>query len=191
MTSAPTLPSRPHRALFLDRDGTLIVHRPYLFRPDEVELLPGVRDALCAARQAGYLLFLFTNQSGVGRGLFAMKDVHAVHRRMLELLDLGTDLFADTCIAPEKPGDASLYRKPSPRFIEECIARFQLDRTQTWMIGDSVSDWKAGANARIRSAAIRSDLTTPESESLRAQLGIRLHDSLSDFVAGLPIAEAW
>ena len=89
------------RAIFLDRDGTLIENRHYLSSPEGVALLPGVCEALARVREAGAKLFLFTNQSGVGRGYFTLADVEAVNRRMIEVLGLGDDLFAGICIAPE------------------------------------------------------------------------------------------
>jgi len=147
------------RALFLDRDGTLIVHIPYLHTADGVELLPGVRDALALARSGGFALYLFTNQSGVGRGMFTLADVHAVNRRMIELLGLGDDIFAGICIAPEAPHAPALYRKPSPRYILETCNAERLDPRACWMIGDSPSDWEAGLAAGINSSAVRCDET--------------------------------
>ena len=74
--------------IFLDRDGTLISHVDYLHDPEEVLPLQGIAETLRALREAGYLLFLFTNQSGVGRGFFQMEAVHACNSRMLELMKL-------------------------------------------------------------------------------------------------------
>jgi D-glycero-D-manno-heptose 1,7-bisphosphate phosphatase len=133
---------RHHPALFLDRDGTIILHKPYLHRPEEVELVPAAAAALKLARQAGWKLFLFTNQSGVGRGLFQMDDVESVHCRMLELLGFSADLFTGICIAPEAPHQPILYRKPSPRFIFEVMHEHELSPDACWMVGDSPSDWK-------------------------------------------------
>jgi D-glycero-D-manno-heptose 1,7-bisphosphate phosphatase len=177
-THVPPSPSQPQPGLFLDRDGTIIVHRPYLFKPDEVELLPGAREALIRARDAGFLIFLFTNQSGVGRGYFSMDDVHAVHARVVELLGLGSSVFADICIAPERPDQPSAYRKPSPRFIEECVARWSLDPRRCWMIGDSPSDWEAGLNARISALAVPSDQAAAEHEAARQRWHVPLFPSL-------------
>lgn len=150
------------KALFLDRDGTLIRHIPYLHKSEEVELLPGTREGLRLARDAGYLLFLFTNQSGVGRGYFSLDDVRKVNTRMLELLGLGSDLFTEICIAPEHPDASAVYRKPSPRFILEMIARHHLQPSACWMIGDAPSDWAAGRAAGISSVQIRQAEAEPE-----------------------------
>jgi D-glycero-D-manno-heptose 1,7-bisphosphate phosphatase len=169
-----------HAALFLDRDGTLIVHKPHMHRPAEVELLPGVSAALAALRSAGFDLFLLTNQSGIGRGWFTLADVEAVHARMLELLGLGPTLFEEICVAPEAPGHPSRYRKPSPRFIQEQIALRHYQPAACWMIGDNPSDWKAGLAAGIKAVAVRSDLTTTESEAERITLRVPLFSGLAD-----------
>ena len=71
-----------NRAVFLDRDGTLIQEREYLSSPDQVAVFPGVGQALRALRQAGFRLFIVSNQSGVGRGLFTLEDVACVHARL-------------------------------------------------------------------------------------------------------------
>ena len=96
---------KPPAALILDRDGTLIEHVPYLWDPDKVRLLPGVADALSHAREKGARLFLHSNQSGVGRGLFDISAVHACNERMIELLGTGPATFDRICIAPERPDD--------------------------------------------------------------------------------------
>ncbi len=77
-----------NRALFLDRDGTLIVDKVYLADPAGVELIPGAAEGLRRARSLGFKLFLFTNQSGIGRGLHTMEDTQRVNARMEELLGL-------------------------------------------------------------------------------------------------------
>lgn len=144
-----------HKAVFLDRDGTLIVNRHYLADPAGVELLPGVRDALHRLLADGYMLFLFTNQSGVGRGMFDLETVHRCNERMLEMLALPAPGFTEICIAPETPEMPAVYRKPSPRFILEMVARHSLDPAQTWMVGDGPADVQAGINAGVRAALLR------------------------------------
>lgn len=115
--------------------------------------MPGVRDTLEWAVGAGYLLFLFTNQSGVGRGYFTLERVAACNARMVELL--GSRIaFAGTCVAPEAPDDPPIYRKPSPRFILETIAGKRLDASRCWMVGDAESDVQAGMNAGVGSVLV-------------------------------------
>lgn len=137
------------KALFLDRDGTLIVDKHYLHDPAGVELLPGVVEGLRRARDLGYKLFLFSNQSGIGRGYYTMDDALRVNARMEEMLGLGRPLFAGECLAPETPEQPMVYRKPSPRFILEMIEEHELDPAQCTMVGDRETDVEAGLNAKI------------------------------------------
>ena len=161
-TTAPAL----NKALFLDRDGTIIYDKNYLSDPAGVELIPGARDALARALRLGYRLYLITNQSGIGRGYHTLDDAHRCNARMEQLLALAqpvsapasasapAPLFAGICIAPEAPEQPSLYRKPSPRYIHEMIARDHLDPAQSWMVGDREADIDTGLAANIRSAAL-------------------------------------
>lgn len=142
------------RGLFLDRDGTLIYDRHYLSDPAGVEVIPGVPEALRLALDAGFRLYLFSNQSGVGRGYFTLRDVEAVNARMLEEIGLGPALFSGVCLATERPDEPAVYRKPSPRFILETIERDGLDRSRCWMVGDSPADFLAGRAAGVRDALV-------------------------------------
>jgi D-glycero-D-manno-heptose 1,7-bisphosphate phosphatase len=161
-----------HKALFFDRDGTLMVDRGYLADPAGVELLPGAREVLAEAIRQGYKLFLFTNQSGVGRGLHTLADAEACNRRLFELLALPAPGFTEVCIAPEHPEETGGYRKPSPRFILEMSARHDLDPHQTWMIGDKLSDVQAGLNAGVRPVLLgAADQPVPAGVGRCADLG--------------------
>lgn len=140
------------KALFLDRDGTLIVDKHYLKDPNEVEILPGVSEFLKKALGRGYLLFLFTNQSGVSRGLHTLEDVKACNERMFEFLGLPEPGFLEIQIAIESPEEEEVYRKPSPKFILEMIEKYELEPKACWMIGDKLIDLEAGVKGGINSA---------------------------------------
>lgn len=144
------------QALFLDRDGTLIKHIPYLSDPHQVELLFGVREALHLALKKNILLFLFTNQSGVGRGWFTLEDVHKCNEAMLNLLALPRCSFTEICIAPEAPTDTPIYRKPSPRFIIEMIKKYNLHPHLCYMIGDQPVDMDTAKRANINGVYLQS-----------------------------------
>ena len=174
------------KALFLDRDGTLIIDKVYLADPAGVEVIAGVPEGLRRARDLGYKLFLFTNQSGIGRGYHTLDDTLRVNARMEELLGLGSPLFAGVCIAPEAPGQPVVYRKPSPRFILEKIEQHRLDRTQTWMVGDSSADLGAGLAAQVNVAAVRSGKIDPASLPEISAHRIPVFDNFAAFAAALP-----
>ena len=173
------------QAIFLDRDGTLIENRHYLASPEGVAVLPGVREALALARDAGVKLFLFTNQSGVGRGYFTLADVEAVNRRMVADLGLGADLFAGICIAPERPDEPEVYRKPSPRYIREMLEAHAIAAEAAWMVGDAPSDWEAGLNAGIRSAAIVADPAAEADRERRLALGVEAYANLLEWAVAV------
>jgi len=131
-------------------------------------------------------LFLFTNQSGIGRGYFKHADAEACNRKMIELLGLGDDVFADICIAPEHPSDPPQYRKPSPRFILESIDKYHLASESCYMVGDRASDWQAGINAGIKPIAVRCGVDwKPDSRALIKRESIPVYDSITEFVDSL------
>jgi D-glycero-D-manno-heptose 1,7-bisphosphate phosphatase len=150
------------RGIFLDRDGTLILDKHYLADPAGVELIAGVPEALQRAKALGYELFLFTNQSGIGRGIYTLDDTLRCNARMEELIGLPAPLFADVCIAPEAPDQPQQYRKPSPRFILESMERHGLDPAETWMVGDNKADVAAGNAAGVSVAVVCTGKFTTE-----------------------------
>ncbi|HEY5227085.1 MAG TPA: HAD family hydrolase [Opitutaceae bacterium] len=173
------------RALFLDRDGTLIIDKVYLSDPKGVELIAGAAEGLSRARGLGYMLFLFTNQSGIGRGLHTIEDTHRVNARMEELLGLPAPVFDGICIAPEAPGQPSDYRKPSPRFITETLGKHGLDANSCWMVGDAPADVGAALAAGIRAAAVRTGNVAPESIPEVARGLVPVFDTFGAFAATL------
>lgn len=146
------------RCVVLDRDGTLIRHVPYLKAPSDVQLLPTVREGLNALRKEGCLLFLHTNQSGAGRGYFAIEDAVACNTEMFAQIGLGEQLFEKVCIAPEAPGDEQIYRKPSPRFGLEIIRDYGVRAEEVCYIGDSPSDLLAAKNIGCMGVGVNTGL---------------------------------
>ncbi len=143
-----------NRAVFLDRDGTLIEDRNYLRRPEEVALLPGAAAALKRLQDAGFLLFIVSNQSGVGRGLFTLTDVEAVNARVVEEFGRQGVKFQRIYTAPEAPDRPSRGRKPSPQFLFDARDEFGLDLAASYVIGDKLSDLETGWNAGTRGSIL-------------------------------------
>jgi D-glycero-D-manno-heptose 1,7-bisphosphate phosphatase len=172
-------------ALFLDRDGTLNFDRHYVFDPAGIELIPGVAGALSAARALGLRLFLHTNQSGIARGLFQLADVDRCNARLEELLGLPRPVFDAVCVAPEGPADPQVYRKPSPRFIQECVTRHRLAPERCWMVGDRESDLEAGRLAGIGTAAVCTGKHDAAAWRQLLPAGTPVWPSLTELVAAL------
>ena len=132
--------------IVLDRDGTLIKYIPYLYRPELIELLPGVREVMSYFKDCGYKLFLHTNQSGVSRGYFQMNDVHRCNDRLVDLLDLGKDVFERICISTDLISSCTNYRKPSTLFAREILADYGICNADLVYIGDNETDLQTALN---------------------------------------------
>jgi D,D-heptose 1,7-bisphosphate phosphatase len=144
-------------AVFLDRDGTLIVEKNYLSDPEEIEFIHGSIDALKALQQAGFLLIIVTNQSGVARGMFNMSAVNDVNRVLDELLvDAGVPLDG-IYVCPHHPDFSGLCacRKPLPGMLNNAIRDLMVDDRRSYMIGDKGSDIGAGLAVGMASILVR------------------------------------
>jgi D-glycero-D-manno-heptose 1,7-bisphosphate phosphatase len=141
---------RMNRAVFLDRDGTVIAEKHYLCRAEDVELLPGAGPALKQLQDAGYRLFLVTNQSGIGRGYFTLAQAEAVNDHLGRLLARDGVRLTKIYVAPEAPEQPSRGRKPSPQFLFDARDEFALDLAGSHMIGDKLVDLECGWNAGVK-----------------------------------------
>tara|TARA_B110000014_G_scaffold135159_1_gene93504 strand:- start:1578 stop:2111 length:534 start_codon:yes stop_codon:yes gene_type:complete len=141
--------------IVFDRDGTLIKHEPYLYLTSRVKILPNVIDVIKQFREKGYILFLHTNQSGVGRGYYSIEDVIDCNNKMLDLIGLGDKIFEDICIADDYPPKKKSYRKPSIRFGLKILKKYKINRNQLYYIGDSVVDIETANNLKCNAIGVR------------------------------------
>jgi D-glycero-D-manno-heptose 1,7-bisphosphate phosphatase len=153
-TIRPQFASKMNRAVFLDRDGTLIVEKTYLHQPEEVQIFPGAGAALKRLADAGFKLFIVTNQSGIGRGYYSMADAERVNDRVAELLARDGVRFEKIYIAPEAPDQPSRVRKPSPQFIFDARDEFDLNLAESFMVGDKLIDLECGWNAGVKKSIL-------------------------------------
>src|SRR5438477_9537978 len=142
------------RAIFLDRDGTMIVEKNYLHRPEDVDIFPATPIGLKKLCDAGFKLFIVSNQSGVGRGYFTLTDVNRVNERLVELLAHDGVRFEKIYIALEAPEQPSRGRKPSPQFLFDARDEFSIDLSQSYMVGDKLIDLECGWNAGVRKSIL-------------------------------------
>ena len=141
-------------AVFLDRDGTLNVERHYLHDPEALEIFPNTGAVLRRLMDAGFALFIVTNQSGIGRGYYTEADMHAVNARLSEMLAPDGVRFEKIYFAPESPEAESPGRKPSPKFLHDAAAEFCVDLSQSYMIGDKLLDVQCGWNAGVKQSIL-------------------------------------
>jgi D-glycero-D-manno-heptose 1,7-bisphosphate phosphatase len=127
-------------AVFLDRDGTIIVEKNYISDPNEVVLLDGVTEGLRLLKAVGLRLVVVSNQSGIGRGYFTMSEAQVVNSRVNALLrDEGAEI-ADWYICPHPPDVGCRCRKPEPGMIEKASRELGLDPRRSFVIGDKHTD---------------------------------------------------
>jgi len=152
---------KKQKAIFLDRDGTVIKDLDYLGDPERIELLPGAIEALRSLRDAGYLLVVITNQSGVARGFFDEQTCIAVYNRFRQILaDAGVPLDA-AYYCPHLPGaPVAQYdrecncRKPAPGLFEKAAGELKIDFTISWAVGDSLRDLEPAKKLGIRTILV-------------------------------------
>lgn len=144
----------PKKTIFLDRDGTLIIDKVYLNDPDQIEYLPGVFEALRLLRDDGYQFIVVTNQSGIARRLVTLENLDETHRRISgEFAKFGVH-FAGFYYAPYSVESNHPIRKPHPGMLLRGARDHNVNLTDSWMIGDRLSDVVAGSRAGCRTVLL-------------------------------------
>ena len=162
------------RAVFIDRDGTINVEKEYLYLPDEFDFIPGAVDAIRKLNQAGFLVVVVTNQSGVARGYYTEEDVLQLHRHVAALLDSEGARVDAWYYCPHHPSGRGSYslpcrcRKPGPGMLQEASRRHDIDLENSIMIGDKLVDVEAGLAAGCRSLLVRTGYGAREERNLPA-----------------------
>ncbi len=149
------------KAVFLDRDGTLIRNQHYGCDPDSIELLEGVPEGLGLLKGAGYSLVVVTNQSGIARGYFTEEQLRLMHRRLGELLEEQGAGIDGWYYCPHHPeGVVPEYavacdcRKPGSGMVVRASAELGIDPSVSWLIGDILDDVEAGKRAGTRTVLL-------------------------------------
>ena len=174
-------------AVFLDRDGTLIEDTGYLSDPAEVRVLPGVIEALRRLKDAGYLLIITTNQSGIGRGYTTWGIVEAIHDRLVATAAAWGATIQSVEVCPHTPDDGCDCRKPASAMFRRAAEAHGISLEDSWLVGDSPSDIEAAVRLGIRPVRV---LTGRGEEPLSE--GVTAEATVADFAAAARwIAERW
>lgn len=173
--------------VFLDRDGTLNFDPGYLKVAADLKLLAGVGPALARLKDAGARLVVVTNQSGVGRGIFTLKDLEAIHARLEGLLEQEEVSLDAIYFCPHHPDDGCHCRKPNVGMVERAVSELQLDLRRSYLIGDHAGDIQLAK--RVGAKAI---LLTTELVDAQALEALRAAAAMPDAVAqSMPEAVDW
>lgn len=147
------MPTQP--ALFLDRDGVFIENRAnYVRRWEDVEFFPQALTALARIREIPYKIIVVTNQSAVGRGIMSLETAVALNNRILEGVRQANGRIDASYLCPAKPGTNDPCRKPRPGMLLQAAQDHHLDLSQSYMIGDALTDVQAGQAAGVKHAIL-------------------------------------
>jgi len=162
------------RAVFLDRDGVILVNRPgYTRSVGEMQVIPGAIEAIVRLHRAGLPVAIVTNQSAIGRGLATRPDVDAVNARIADLVARAGGRIAHIAVCPHLPDAGCGCRKPLPGLILEAAVAMGVDPGTGAVVGDQMTDIEA-ARAVGADAYLVGGLTPP-----RRQAGLRVFPSLA------------
>jgi len=153
-----------YKAVFLDRDGILNIDKTYLYKIKDFEFFDGIFEALRHFQDMGYLLFVVTNQSGIGRGYYSEEDFEKLTHWMLKKFLEQKINIKKVYHCPHTPSDNCGCRKPKPYMLNLAIKEFGIKPENSWMIGDKPSDILAGRNAGISNTIFINTFTCKEAK---------------------------
>ena len=139
------------KAIFIDRDGTLIEEVNYLHRVEDLRYFSYTDEAVRILKQNGFLIIVVTNQSGIGRGIYTENDMHAIHEQIQNYLTEKLDAYY---FCPHLPNAGCRCRKPNLGMIEAACREFAIDLENSWVIGDKNLDVELGIKAGIKTALV-------------------------------------
>jgi D-glycero-D-manno-heptose 1,7-bisphosphate phosphatase len=150
-----------NKAAFLDRDGVInrkATEGEYITRWEDMQILPGVVEAIALLNRASYRVLVVSNQRCVAKRLLTASQLESMHQRMCAELDAMGAKIDEVFYCPHEEQPPCVCRKPEPGMLFAAGSKYQIDFTSSWMIGDSAKDIQAGRRAGCRTARIR---TTP------------------------------
>lgn len=154
------------KAIFLDRDGVLnevLSDRvKFVNKPEQLYLLEGAAEAVAELTQAGYEIFVVTNQGGVGLGFLKERELRRIHERLQELVAEKGGHIKEVAYCPHKPKAGCECRKPNAGMLVDLAERHHLELAKSIMVGDHERDIEAGKKAGCKTVFIGSDPTSAD-----------------------------
>ena len=172
--------------ILLDRDGVINEdEKGYIGSPLDWYPIAGSAEAIGLLTQKGYDVFVLTNQSGIGRGYYSLADMQAVHNKMREVLAEFGGVIKAIYYCPHAPEEQCVCRKPQTGLFEQLQQEFSLDLTQTWFVGDKLSDLLAGDRVKAQSVLVKTGCGADTLAQLPADHSYPVFERLSAFVRHL------
>ena len=152
------------KSVFLDRDGVL--NKSFGFRPpnnaSELQILPGAPQAVAKLSQAGFLVFVVTNQGGVGLGYMTSENLASIHEKLTQEVEKAGGTFTEIMACIHKPRAGCACRKPKPGMLLDLAHKYNVDLRKSFMIGDRDMDIQAGQAAGTTTILIKSNEKTEQ-----------------------------
>ena len=142
------------KAIFLDRDGTINIDPGYVNDPDQIVFIRGAKKAVKKLRDNGFLVFIITNQSGVGRGRITMEQLKAVNDKVIKEFKKDNIEIDGVFSCIHTPDDRCDCRKPSPKAVLDIAKQYEIDLGKSYFVGDKLSDVETGLNAGCRTVLL-------------------------------------
>lgn len=149
-----------NRAVFLDRDGTINVDTGYISDPDDLVFIKGAKKGVKLLKDNGFLVFIVTNQSGIGRRYFSLKRFNAVNERLLSLFSKDGIKIDGIYFCPHHPNKKCRCRKPKPKIVYDIAKKYEIDLKKSYFVGDKLIDVQTGKNAGCKTILL--DATTTQ-----------------------------
>lgn len=142
-------------AIFLDRDGVINIDKNYVHKFEDFEFINNSIEGLKKIQKKGYLIFIITNQSGIGRNYYTEENYIELRKKVHKLLREKGIKIIEELYCPHHPDDKCKCRKPNPFHVNELIKKYEIDKTKSYFIGDKTSDIKTGENAGIKTILVK------------------------------------
>jgi len=161
------------KAIFLDRDGTINYDKHYVHKIEDWEFIPGAVEGLKLLSDEGYLLIIITNQSGISRGYYTVKELDILHNYLIKHLKERDIHITKIYFCPHHPKDDCSCRKPAQGMINQAVKELDIDLGESFCIGDKTCDIKLGKDAGCTTILVKTGKAGSDGE----------HHVLPDFIA--------
>ncbi len=178
---------KKNKAIFLDRDGVINKEVSYLSNPDDFEFIEGSIEALKLLKKKGFLLIIITNQAGIARGFFTIGILRTIHNKMTNILKENNVILDDIYFCPHHPDFTGPCdcRKPNPGMILEAQVNFNIDLSNSYMVGDTLNDIETGKATKCKTVLVLTGYGNDEQKKIQSIIPDMIFKNLKEFAINI------
>jgi len=175
------------KAIFLDRDGVINKEISYISNPDDFEFIEGSIEALKILEEKNFLLIVITNQAGIARGYYTEEMLKKIHNKMTRILKQNNIVLDDIFYCPHHPDFTGPCdcRKPEPGMILKAQIKHNIDLTNSYMVGDTLSDIETGKKANCKTALVLTGYGKEEQNKIDSLIPDMIFKNLKEFAINI------